>query len=786
MNCVVFEQFFRDRDGSYLVTWGWDKEYETQSYKVEWKYCRLNLNNEQIWLVGSQHTLDPSAGRQDTYSVPDEALYVEVWVTPIAKTHKIDDTDVAYWVAQPTSIDAYVGDQKTPNPPSSFTPEISPYNKNLLEVKFTNIFSDEANKNVHTIEIHLVRNDDWQTLQYHKVPVSKTGSAKFTTTLADGNSYSLRARTVAGNETICSEWSEWSDTIYAPPLSPTIKELRTETSSSVFISWDKVESSLLYEVQYTENEMKFESGTPSSAKTEDPNQTSILIDGLSPNVYYFRIRSITNDDVTSAWSHTYKLPIGKRSSAPTTWSEKNVLYFGESDTVRLYWIHNSLDNSKEIQARITYVTNDIDMGTIIVKKEKNEYGEYDKTSHYDFDISKYEPGTLIEWFVDTIGCDISMGYGDKSVSRRITIYSKPELSLYMTDIPREEYDSDVPEIHSFPINFETSTTFGGEQTITGYYVTVVSEERYSYTNSLGNTNYVNVGDVVYDKYFDVHENLIASINASDIVLNNRRKYTLKVVVSMSSGLTAEASRTFKMDYEYKSYDISVALGFNKNSLISSIQPVVTYLDTYPENILISVYRINRDNSMVLIAEDIRNDISNFITDPHPTFKYMKYRIIARDVETNLITFYDTPEYPTKCTDIVIQWDETFRNTANISNEIEDTPVINGSSIRLPYNVDVSESTSLDVNHIKYIGRQHPVSYFGTHLGYTANWSSEIPKSDVETINMLRRLQVYTGNVYVREPSGTGYWASVNVSFNLNHNELTVPVTLDITRVEGGM
>ena len=43
-----------------------------------------------------------------------------------------------------------------------------------------------------------------------------------------------------------------------------------------------------------------------------------------------------------------------------------------------------------------------------------------------------------------------------------------------------------------------------------------------------------------------------------------------------------------------------------------------------------------------------------------------------------------------------------------------------------------------------------------------------------------------GDVYVREPSGVGYWASISVSFGIKHCEVTIPVTLNITRVEGGI
>ena len=87
--------------------------------------------------------------------------------------------------------------------------------------------------------------------------------------------------------------------------------------------------------------------------------------------------------------------------------------------------------------------------------------------------------------------------------------------------------------------------------------------------------------------------------------------------------------------------------------------------------------------------------------------------------------------------------------------------------------------------IEYIGRNHPVSYYGTQKGESISVSCEIPKDDTETIYKLRRLAKYMGDAYFREPSGLGYWSNIKVSFSQNHCELTVPVTLEITRVEGG-
>ena len=107
-------------------------------------------------------------------------------------------------------------------------------------------------------------------------------------------------------------------------------------------------------------------------------------------------------------------------------------------------------------------------------------------------------------------------------------------------------------------------------------------------------------------------------------------------------------------------------------------------------------------------------------------------------------------------------------------------------LRLPYNIDISDNHNADVSLVEYIGRSHPVSYYGTQLGTSSTWNVDIDKADKETLYALRRLARWMGDVYVREPSGSGYWANITVSFNQKHKELTIPVTFEISRVEGGI
>ena len=107
-------------------------------------------------------------------------------------------------------------------------------------------------------------------------------------------------------------------------------------------------------------------------------------------------------------------------------------------------------------------------------------------------------------------------------------------------------------------------------------------------------------------------------------------------------------------------------------------------------------------------------------------------------------------------------------------------------LKIPYNIDISNNHSIDSELVEYIGRKHPVAYYGTQLGETATWNVEIPKDDKDTLYAIRRLSIWTGDVYVREPSGSGYWANIVVSYSQTHKEVTIPISFKITRVEGGI
>lgn len=184
--------------------------------------------------------------------------------------------------------------------------------------------------------------------------------------------------------------------------------------------------------------------------------------------------------------------------------------------------------------------------------------------------------------------------------------------------------------------------------------------------------------------------------------------------------------------------------------------------------------------------------NTWVTDPHPALDYARYRIVATTKSTGAISYSDLPGYPVDGDSVIIQWNEKWSNFDNYNEDgspitdSTDSDSWEGSMIKLPYNIDVSEKNAIDIELVEYIGREYPVSYYGTQIGTTATWSMVIPKDDVETLYALRRLARWKGDAYVREPSGVGYWANIVVSMSQKHREVTIPVSMSITRVEGGI
>ena len=662
----------------------------------------------------------------------------------------------------------------------------------------------------------------------------KNQYVRWTTTVERGKEYKVRAFTynVDGDKSGPGDYSGVVGTI--PSAVSGITSIKALSDTSVRVDWSAVSSADSYQIEYTTDKTYFDSSGDVSSSTSTTNYA--ILNGLeSGKQYFFRVRAV-NDQGESEWTDIKSITIGKSPSAPTTWSSTTTAIVGEP--LILYWAHNSEDASSQESAILELTVDGVTTTQTIINDRPEE--EKDKTSTYEIDTSVYTEGTEIKWRVKTKG--IMPDYGDWSVLRTIDVYAKPTIALTVTD----NSGVGIDVLTAFPINVK-AITYPKKQTPISYYLTVIANEAYDTEDEVGNFKMVNKDSEVYRGFFDISTDFEFILSADNIDLENNISYTIKIVAAMNSGLTAEDTHIFTVAWgDYEGYNPELELTLNEENYSMTILP---YCAEYPlryyklkysrgvyvntgeeieelegelvvgketkdgdqvykgtnssgeeiyftiiqdsegiliEGVTLSVYRREFDGAFTLIGKGITNNKNSYITDPHPALDYARYRVIATDIATGTIVYSDVAGIEIGCPYVIVQWDDVWK-PYDVTEDIDlSSNNVSGSMLMIKGNVDVSDKYNSDASLVEYIGRSRPVSYYGTQLGETSSWSMEIPKSDKETLYALRRLAIWMGDCYVREPSGSGYWARISVSFNQKHCELTIPITMDIKRVEGGM
>ena len=810
-------------DRTFFGTWSWSRD-NTAHFEIRWFYG----TGDKAKFTGNSSTVEwlDNAQPQSLYTAPENATYVSFQVKPIAKTHKVNNSDVYYWTAQWSTEQFYYMKNLPPAKPPTPTVTMEDY---TLKVEVNGVEEDNID-----IEFEIIQND----LTVYKTGKSKVtrSVAKYSCSVSPGYSYKVRCRALKNN--LRSGWTDYSSNVNTKPNKPEkINDLRAVSETAITLTWDEAVTADSYDIEYA---IRLDYLGMSNASTTINNITAprYTITGLSSGEKYFvRVRAV-NAQGTSDWTEAKSIILGAVPSAPTTWSSSTTVTVGED--MKFYWMHNSKDGSKESKAELSYV---VDNGSEVLK-EIVKVDTSDDVSYYWLPTLSYREGASIKWKVRTAG--ITGEYGPWSVTRTITIYAPPSLSLVISDDGLNTRS--LRQITKYPFYIK-AVAGPSSQIPIGYHFSIIAKDTYETMDEHGNVKMVIAGQEIYSNFLDVNERLILlTMTPSDVNLENNIEYELLCTVTMNSGLTEDASAEFRVSLDDVTYYPAAEILFDETTLSASIRPYCTYTpyifyqvsynastgvytrtntaisplegtsvdnalttqedlvfvgvnasgetiyfsvipsnrEYLVENVVLSVYRKDYDGRFVEIAKDIPNLDNRYVTDPHPSLDLATYRVVATDTTNGSISYTDIPGYPVGIKSVIIQWDETWSNLEILGDNPTDEVSWAGSMLKLPYNIDVSDSNEMDVSLIEYIGRSHPVTYYGTQLGVTSTWRMEIPKTDKATLYGLRLLAIYTGDVYVREPSGSGYWANISVSYEQKHRELTIPITLTIKRVEGGM
>lgn len=814
-----------NEEGKLFATWTWSKS-NTKSYKVLWTYETGN----GVWFgKPSEQSVDenaPEQARQSEFSIPANAKQVRFKVLPISKEKDSGSgSKTTYWTANWSDTKTYTDSTPLEAPSSAPSVEIKNY-------KLTASLDNVSITGATAIQFQVVKNNSASAYATKDANIV-SAHASYEFSVDAGGEYKVRCRAINKNNNQVSDWTQYSNNVRTIPATPSgITTIRASSETSVYLEWTAADTAESYNIEYATKKEYFD-GSDQTQKKTGIEFTHFEVSGLESGTEYFFRVSATNSAGDTGWSEIKSVVIGSEPAAPTTWSSTTTAITGEP--IILYWVHNTEDGSKEKYADLElYIDGVKETHTI---QNGREDDDEETTSSYTIDTSSFVEGSKIQWRVRTSG--ITNVYGDWSVQRTIDIYAPATLEFRMTDVDGNSMDV----LNSFPFYFY-GLPGPNTQAPIGYHLTVTSNSIYETIDNLGNPRTVNDGEPVYSKYFDVSQALLVEMTPGNIDLENGVEYTASCTVSMDSGLTAEASLTFTVSWEDEEYHPDAEIGVDEETYTAYIRPycenrvLKTYRvelsgDQYTiadeittnvygesvrgaktttgeqvylgvtvddeeiyycqveervavEDVLMSVYRREFDGSFTEIATGLDSSKYTTVTDPHPALDLARYRIVATSKTTGAVSYYDPPGHPVDGNAVIIQWDEAWSSFDTTEEAELEQPPWSGSLLKLPYNIDVSDNNKSDVALIEYIGRSHPIAYYGTQLGQTATWSMVIDKSDEETLYGLRRLARWMGDVYVREPSGSGYWASISVSFSQKHCDVTIPVTLDITRVEGGI
>lgn len=723
-------------------------------YNVHWYYATGN----GVWFDGGSSDVTL---KNDTYSMPSNATKIKCTVKPVSKTYTSNNKEVSYWTGTAVSKE-FLTNTLPPSKLSTLSVELDKF---TLKAKLENIEDEKCDQ----VEFEVYKGD---TRFASGIQSVITARVTYSCSVDAGYKYRVRCRAINlyDNTKVYGEWSNYSTELETIPSAVTNAKCEVQSDNSVRISWTGNSTAKSYTIQYTTNKLYFDSSSEVSSMTVE--NTYAYINGLEKGKeWYFRVRS-SNNQGDSEWSDIVYKIIGTKPQPPTTWSLTSSAIIG--DKIILYWVHNSEDGSKQTEANIELIINE-EANIITVNTESEEKDDEDRIYSHEVNLSEYPEGAEILWRVRTRG--ITFEYSDWSIQRTINVYAPPTAQLHIGD--------DSGNVTSFPLNI--SVTAGpNSQTALTYHISIKAEDTYITQDQIGNDVTINSGTEVYSKVFSYMSNSFThDINPDEVTFENNQFYKVEITVSMNSGLTATATGNFGIEWAELNYEPDAVVNIDEDTLCAYIKPFcLDYDSILVSNLKLAVYRREFDGTFTLIADELDNDGAVTVTDPHPSLDYARYRIVARNKNTSVNSYVDLPGLPVGESSIIIQWDEKWTQFDYSGEDEVETPPWTGSMLKLPYNVDVSEKFDVDSSLIEYIGRKSPVSYYGTQQGIGMTLNTEFPKDNKELLYTLRRLATWDGDVYVREPSGNGYNANIKVSMNTKHSSLVVPVSLDVTRVEG--
>lgn len=782
---------------------------EKFEYKVD--YDKLVINKDGKYAVRTfKGTWQSTTATTAEVSVPEGATNVVVTVRPVSKEYKYYKDKKAttpksakWYAAASTSRAIQTGAFHNPQRPSISSAQVAEDGVTVAvsvsdDDPYTAVFFAEALSGGKVVA----------TARVAAKEDTKTFASKGTALLRcpEGAEVTVRARmqNVLGQQKnttsdYTSPWVSHPDKLKTkPPKTAGVKASAT-AQGTARVEWAAAAGAESYEIAYGSSAQAFSlsSGvqTKSTADAADPTARKMDFDDLEPGkTWFFWVRAV-NASGEGAWSDASAgVAMGTAPAAPSVWADAYAAIRG--DRVRIGWAHNATDGSAQSRAQVM-----LRRGVSGPWEAREVAGA---ASSLELDTSDVPDGTTLQFYVRTWGIvPGESGASPASETRAVRVWERPTCEVRV--------DGSVTRL-PFQLTVDVSSP---SQVPVSETVRITAAAEHSTVEADGAERTVLAGDTVWERTWQrPPDPLKVELSAGDVMLQPGQEYAVAAFAAMSSGLSCEAFASFTADLvpsafqieaqvtEHGAYGCEVEFAAydppegEEEGTDEDGDPIATGRPVLAEGAQLAVYRVETDGSMTPLMRNVPNDGSYSLVDDHAALGRQRYRVTALDAANGTVSWLDVADSVVSCESVVLQWGEGVTTLVRVDDEpadqdpgAEDAPVAGDEvptgprTLELPANIQVSESNERDTALVEYIGRDHPVAYYGTQLGNSATIECDIDKGDLETLDALREIAAHPGDVYVREPTGGAYWAHVSPSWSASAASGLVHVTLDVVRTD---
>lgn len=779
-------------DGTVIAHWQFNTGSTTDHFNVYWEY--YNTTNK-MWVLANGSASNVPTTSYETF--PSGKWFQTTWSPSGAAETS-------------TKVRIYVDPIPTKDDKGNYRwSHGGVYSKAIVNPKWTNLHGEALEPPSYDIDWYgdLIRLNATSAPTLSKYIVyyrsqdggsfsklrTSTVNTPVSVTPATGHYYQFQAAWMLADQKTVGERSLPSDVYYGRPSRPTNLTARVVAcdaeTGSVRLDWkDSDTTGDRYLVEWSEDPSAWDNHAEVESSEEDGKPDASgngwrTIGGLEPGkTYWFRVRRVESKATDSykqsgyacvgTGTNVYQVScvVGTVPSAPTLGQVPSAAVVDEPLT--LSWTHNSEDGSAQTAYELQ--VNDGSWKTVSTGTTSQMLTVTPATQGF-------ADGSTLQWRVRTRG-GLNTGSANDwspwSTTGSVTVWAKPTATI---SVPA------TVEQLPIAIRIDAGSTAAGNRP-TRFWLSVTAGEPYEAVGPDGSTVWVAEGDALWSgEAVPGDDGCTAagwevSLTVVDIRLASGVSYVVSGGCYTAQGLVSEATpATFVADIGQTAVSgCDADVTFDSSTMAATIRPRCTDgpEGTLLSGVTLSVWRLGDGN--VLIGEWMANDGSAVCLDTHPNFGTCTYRIVATDTTTGAQGFSDVA-IDIKAPGIVIQWDEGWGEPTSDIDGIG----FSGQRLVLPFNVDVTEQWAKQSSLNEWAGRKNPVSRYGTQRGRTATWSCVVNRYEgLDQVNAVRGLATYMGDVYVREPYGSGYLAHVDVSsLSIVHGTRAVQVSLNVTKVE---